>query len=278
MKIIITGHKGFLGNALVQRLKDKYVLTGISREKNESNQYLQAYSSDEICEIKETPDVVVMCHAAVASGNNQLETGMLYQSNVRFTAELIKKFPDSYFLYVSSVSVYGNQSQSINEETQAVPITEYAISKLWGEKVVSTANNYGVIRLSSLYGTGMKENTIIPNYVNQAISKGSIEVWGKGERKQNYLYVEDAADYIENMIIAKAQGVFIGAASKEVSNTALAQIIAEHTGAKISFIKEDNSPSAAIDNSATRKRLGITEETDLKEGLKNYIYWKQKQF
>lgn len=278
MNVIITGYKGFLGNALVHRLKDKYVLIGISREKNGSNQHLQAYSSDEISEIKEIPDVVVMCHAAVASGNNQVETETLYQSNVRFTTELIKKFPNSYFLYVSSVSVYGNQSQSINEEIQAAPITEYAISKLWGEKVVSTANNYGVIRLSSLYGTGMKENTIIPNYINQAISKGNVEVWGEGERKQNYLYVEDAVGYIEKMIATKAQGIFIGAASKEVSNAALAKIISEQTGSKISFIKEDNSPSAAIDNTATRKKLGIVNETDLATGLKNYIHWKRKQF
>jgi hypothetical protein len=48
----------------------------------------------------------------------------------------------------------------------------------------------------------MKENTLIPNYINQGLIKKEIEVWGNGSRLQNYIHVNDVVNVIE-LIIAK---------------------------------------------------------------------------
>ena len=278
MKIIVTGHTGFLGSALVQNLKSFHHLIGISKTRSQLNPHIKTYSSSAIKNINETPDVVILCHAAVSSGNNHIETKELYESNVSFTDELIKQFPDAYFLFISSISVYGNQEKTVNEHSSISPLSEYAISKLWGEQIVKKTKRYGILRFSSLYGENMKENTIIPNYVNQAIENGVIEVWGNGERQQNYFHVSDAVSYIDKMIVNQYEGVYLGTSLKEVSNKELANIIAKELGSKVKFIESDNSFSLAFDNKSSREFLEITSEKDLELGIIEYINWKQKQF
>lgn len=277
MHIIITGCKGFLGYRVIQFLKDKYQITGVDLGQHENLGPIKIYSPEEILNSDIEADVVVMCHAAVSSGTYQAPTDMLFQSNVLFTEKLAQKFKNSYLLYISSVSVYGQQRNTWHEATPAIPDTPYAISKLWGEKIIATHPKYGILRLTSLYGIGMKENTIIPHYISQAINKGTIEVWGEGNRKQNYVYVDDVANYIEQMILMESHGIHIAAAASEINNAYLAEIISRETGSNIQFVYQDNSPSVSIDNTETRKKLQINFESDLAENIKKYIHWKQKQ-
>ena len=277
LKVVISGHRGFLGSALVKELQTHHDIIGISRTKSQSSYKIREYLSSELDEIDENPEIVIMCHAAVSSGNIKIDTQELYNSNVLFTSELIKHFPKAYFLFISSISVYGNQSSVLMEETAPSPVTEYAISKLWGEEMVRQIKRHGILRLSSLYGEDMKENTIIPNYVNQALSKGCVEVWGNGERKQNYIHVLDVVSFIKKIIENKIEGVFLGVSSKEYSNAEIAKILSAELNILIKFTHFDNSQSVTMDNQITRKVLGITSEMDFVAGLKEYINWKQKQ-
>jgi UDP-glucose 4-epimerase len=278
MKIIISGHKGFLGSALVRNLQKDNLVIGISRNINALSKSIIEYSSNSISDIKVVPDVIVLCHASVASGNCQLESKTLFDSNVLFTSEIIKKFPNTYFLYVSSISVYGNHDNIITEKSNLYPTTEYAISKLWGEQIVKLTNNYGILRLTSLYGNDMKENTIVPNYVNQALLKNVINVWGNGKRKQNYLHVTDAVSYILLMINKKAQGIYIGASEKEYSNLELATIISNYLNVPINFAGSDSNSSVKIYNQISKDALGKMSEIKLPSGVKKYINWKQRSF
>ena len=205
-----------------------------------------------------------------------VETSILIVPLVK-EAVVIKQFPESYFLFISSISVYGIQNGVINENSQISPLSEYAISKLWGEQLVRKTKRHGILRLSSLYGENMKETTIVPNYVNQALKNRVIEVWGKGERKQNYFHVSDAVAYIENIILNQIEGVFLGTSSKEWSNIELANIISKEVNATVKFVHSDNSKSLAFDNKSSREEVGITVEKDFASGIKEYIHWKQKQ-
>lgn len=276
MKILITGSKGFLGSALWDFLSDKHKLTGLVRQKENSDK--NVYEISQLSSIDEHPDVVIMCHAAVASGNDTKDMNHLIESNVLTTQQMVQHFSNSFLIYISSISVYGNNQNILTEQTSPTPETEYAISKLWGEKCVSQAKNYAIVRLTSLYGKGMKENTIIPNYINQALLTGEIEVWGQGERRQNYIHVEDLVRYIENLISTQEKGIFVASNETEVSNIELAKLVAEETGAMINFKETDNSISIQVDNKMTRNTLSIKNTKDFREGIKEYIQWKKKQF
>ena len=111
-----------------------------------------------------------------------------------------------------------------------------------------------------------------------ALINGKIEVYGQGERLQNYLHINDAVLYIEAMISKKQRGVYLATSVTETSNCQLAEKIAHVTGAIIEYKGIDNSPSRQFNNEYSRSTLNIKGELDLSEGLKEYILWSKKQF
>lgn len=278
--ILITGIKGFLASNLITLLEKDYVLYGIGK-KAEFQSNLQIFSSEEIEKIEIVPDFTIVCHAAVSSGQTLLDNETLFDVNVRITEQIVTKFSNSKIIYISTVSIYDVTSNLISENSNNNPQSEYAISKLWAEKVVFKSSNAVSLRLSSLFGIGMKENTILPIYVNQAITNGKIEVWRDGKRKQNYIYVLDACEYIRTIIdkfdIVKGK-VLLGVNNKEFSNLELAEIITEFTKAEILFKNEDKAISFQYNNDLTCQLLDFIPSSDFKIELQNYIIWKQKQY
>jgi UDP-glucose 4-epimerase len=220
-----------------------------------------------------------MCHAAVVSGNIKISNEILNKVNVQFTDEILKKFPDSKCIYISSVSVYGRQEKKINERILESPETDYGVSKLRAEQLILKNKSNKVIRFSSLYGKGMKQNTLIPNYCNQALQNNQIEVWGDGSRFQNYIHIEDAVALIEKVIELNEVIDFpiLGVDTTEYSNLQVAEIISEKINSKITFVNEDYSISYFYDNVISQKKLNWQPKIKLEEGLIDFLEWKEKQ-
>ncbi|MES2618318.1 MAG: NAD(P)-dependent oxidoreductase [Bacteroidota bacterium] len=279
MKILITGITGFLGFKLSEKLKKTNEIYGLLGPSGKTilSPEVELYEYDKIDTIIGQPDVVVMCHAAIESGNEKINGDKLYFSNVKFTKQVAELFPNSFILYISSTSVYGKNMDVITEFTSVNPESQYAISKLWGEKIVNAYENYAILRLSSLYGKGMKENTIIPQYVQQAILNNQINVWGSGNRLQNYLNVNEAISYIERIIHHRSNGVHLGVSRNELSNIELAQLIKSITNSDIIFTGQDESASTRFNNIITKQKLEEIKEINLFDGINEYIKWKKEQ-
>jgi len=281
LKILITGITGFLGTHLMNFLNEEHEVIGITGNSNKFNNNpsnIKIYSPSEIDFISNEVDVVVMCHAAVSSGNTNIESQSLFEANVSFTQKILNYFPNAYNLFISSVAVYGNNAELIDERTIVNPVSEYAISKLWGEILTTKSPNNAILRLTSLYGEGMKANTIIPHYVNQAQTRGRIEVWGDGSRQQNYLHISDAILYIANLVQYKLPGLYLAASKASHSNKELADIISKLTEKEYIYKGLDNASSRFYDNKISRLKLHIDTECTLTDGLNNYIKWNKKQF
>jgi len=279
MNILVTGINGFLGSFLALSLRQKHELIGISRVSEVANE-ISIYNSDNLSEIQINPDIVIICHAAISSGNTQLDTATLFSTNVLLTEKLVNQFPHAKYIYISSASIFKTASFPISEVTFSNPVNDYAMSKYWGELIAQRSLACSIIRLSSLYGIGMKENTLIPNYVNQAICNGKIEVWGTGVRKQNYLHVDDAVELVNAVVVNSqlSKKMYLGSDISEYSNLQIAEIIAAETNAKIVFRNTDLSSSINFDNKDTRDSLNWKPATTISKGLKQYIEWKKRQF
>lgn len=277
--IIITGIKGFLGSRLKDLLKNDFNIYGIEREDDIDGE-IKIFASTKIDEIDINPDFIIMCHAAVSSGQTNVETDLLYQVNVKLTGKMLAKFSNTKTIYISSASIYNVTNKYITETTINSPNNEYAISKYWAEKLVLNTKNGVIVRLSSLYGINMKENTIIPNYINQALNNGVIEVWGEGKREQNYIFIDDVC-YLIKSVFEKFNNAknktLLSVSNKEYSNLELAKIIATETKAKIKFINQDFSASLNYNNLETRTILNWSTVSNFKEEIIKYIKWKQKQ-
>lgn len=278
MTILVTGALGFLGSYVVEHFTNSgYIVIGTDRYFFEKPAKPSTITYDKVLEKGLLPDIVIMCHAGVSSGSVEAASEDLFAANVLFTQKIIKSFPGSFFLYISTASVYKRSSSVIQEESPINPETSYSISKLWGELLVKNTKDYGILRLSSLYGERMKEQTILPIYVKQAMQEGKIKVFGQGKRLQNYFHVMDAVKYIEQMSVKRAKGIYLGVASKEFENIELAQIVQNHTGADLELVGEDRSVSVKYNNSWTRENLNIKQDTNFKTAVKAYIDWRKEQ-
>ena len=277
MKILITGISGFLGRNLISKLSE-YELFGLDIQE-EIVQGVTVFSSNTLEDLNLDIDIVIVCHAAVASGTTVLSNTLLYDVNVSLTEKIINKFKEAFIIYISTASIYDINLELIQEYSAINPQSNYAISKFWGERIISS-NKSVIIRLSSLFGIGMKENTLIPNYINQALQNKVIQVWGKGERVQNYIHVSDVANLIY-LIIQNQQKflgkLLLGVSKNEYSNLQMAQIIAELTQSEIQFVNDDHSKSFCYNNNYTTNLLNWKPDINIKERVQNYIEWKQKK-
>lgn len=279
MNILITGIYGFLGSNLANELVRNHNVFGLYNKNKKDNLDKSIQTSNELDLIDYKPDVIIMCHAAVVSGQDRISNDVLLEINVDFTKKILDKFPFSKCIYISSVSVYGENIERITEKTKENPLSDYAKSKYLGEQIVMHNPKNRVIRLSSLYGEGMKENTLIPNYSNQALQNKKIEVWGNGSRFQNYIHVSDVIALVTKIITFSDKVDFpvLAVDNKEYSNFQTAEIIAKLTDSRIEFIKEDDSKSFFYDNIISQKTLNWQPKITLEEGLKKYLEWKEKQ-
>jgi len=278
-RILITGIKGFLGCNLVNSLRD-YQLFGLGT-KDESFEGIQVFSSGNLEVLNIKIDVVIICHAAVVSGNTVVSNDLLYEVNVSLTEKIVNKFTEAYIIYVSTTSVYEINKNILTEHSNVCPQSNYGLSKFWAERIVLLKEKASVLRISSMFGIEMKENTLIPNYVNQALKDKEILVWGTGERLQNYIHVDDVAKYINLMIEAKDKvsgQIILGVSLKEYSNLEIATMISKITGAKIKFVNQDNSNSLAYNNEFSTTLLKWKPNIGIEERLQKYIEWKQKKY
>jgi nucleoside-diphosphate-sugar epimerase len=278
MLIAITGITGFLGSKAVESLSANYGVMGISHSIS-NHPIFPVFSFQYLEKIHSVPDVILHCHAAVSSGINSVDKETLFEGNVVATEKIINAFPKAKHIYISSTSIYEQSDEMKTELSKSAPVSDYAVSKLQAEYLVLKTDKAVVVRLSSLYGIGMKENTIIPNYINQALTNHVIEVWGTGGRMQNYIHVTDVINLIEQVIQRDIwdKKIYLGVSDKEYSNVDLAQLISNFTNAEIKFVNSDSSLSNHFDNRFTRNELNWQPLADISSEIKKIIEWKQKQ-
>jgi len=259
----LSGSSGFLGRQIVRTSSPEFDLISLNREQD-------LPSADRF-------EAALLCHGAVASGKDALSEFNLFKGNVAFTETILQYIDARRFVIASTASIAGFQSQPISESSLINPPNNYAVSKLWGEDLIRRQPSHAIVRFSSIYGEGMRENTIIPNYVNQALDKGEIEVWGTGSRRQNYIHVSDAAHIMLAAAKSSESGLFLGVGAQAYTNLELAEIIASKIGAKIKFVNSDGSFSVSYENSKTRTMLNWKPAISFEAGIGQYIEWKKRQ-
>ena len=204
MKILLTGASGFLGTSILEAfMKWGHSVDTLGRSNKNSIQTDLAKSP---AMLSAQYDVVV--HAAAKAHmvpKNPEEEKLFYDVNVIGTENLLKslKFLPKYFIFISSVAVYGlDHGANIDESTPLRAQDAYGKSKIMAEnKIQQWAEHNGItttiLRLPLLIGKNPKGN--LETMIN-AIKKGYYFNIGKADVKKSMVLVEDVVDFIPTVL------------------------------------------------------------------------------
>jgi|CXWL01.1.fsa_nt_gi UDP-glucose 4-epimerase len=205
--VLITGHTGFIGRALVAALQgdEKFEVIGFSR----SDGNLLDFDS-----LAGLPAIYKIVHLAGSVGVPQswqrpLET---YQNNILPTLNVLE-FARRYrtpVIYMSSY-IYGTPQYLPVDEAHPVNCNNpYARSK-WQAEILCEAYAADfevpviILRPFNVYGPGQTRDSLIPHIVYQAKYEHKIQVKDLGP-KRDYLYIDDLLSALLSVIDAEQNG------------------------------------------------------------------------
>jgi nucleoside-diphosphate-sugar epimerase len=231
-KILITGSTGFVGNILVNYLRLNNGLYTLSRSRADYNYDLAL----EIPRFKQHFDLVI--HAAGLShfvSESVEDDSIIYKTNVVGTENLLKGLYNyslpKYFIFLSSVSVYGLCSgTNISETSPLLARDSYGLSKIKAEQlVIDWCRNQEItctiLRLPLLVGPNPPGNL---GAMMKAIKRGYYLNISGGEAKKSMVLAEDVAKFITK--VAAIGGIFNLTDGYHPSFAELSSLIAKRNG------------------------------------------------
>jgi len=228
MKILLTGGSGYLGSILTRkllanghhvRILDNFLFGKDSIKDIENNKKLEIVVGD-IRDLsivgKSLKKIDSVIHLASIVGTQSAELDPKTSIEINFMAtrniaELCKIYKIKQFIFASTCSVYGAQSdQLITENSEVNPLDSYGLSKFQSERVILQVYDYPtILRLGTLFGAShrMRFDLAINLFISQAMNKEKITVFG-GTQWRPFLHVDDAAEAFSFAVENKMEGIY----------------------------------------------------------------------
>ena len=219
------------------------------------------------------------------------------QTNILGTYQLlefVRSHPSIHFHHISTDEVYGSLKEEgiFTEQSPYAPNSPYSASKASSDHLVrSFGETYDLSitlsHASNNYGPYQFPEKFIPLMILNCIEEKSLPLYGTGKNIRNWLYVEDHAEAVWNILEkGKAKEVYNIGGTCELSNLDLLHSIillyAEISGKKqeeltslITFISDrpGHDFRYAIDGSKMNREIGWKAKNSLLDGLKKTIQW-----
>lgn len=299
-KIIITGAYGYLGRVLMKNLSRKYKIIALDNmlyhnDKIINNRniksYIGSFDDEYILEkiFKTNKKIYATIHLGGISNDptSALSKKLTKNINVIATDKLVKiskKNNVKVFLFASSCSVYGftGKKTLINEESKLNPISEYALSKIKGEKICirQASDKFKVIclRKATLFGYSprMRFDLVINTMTGSAVTDKKIFING-GNQWRPFLHVKDAADaynfFLENSLKKNKNYEILNIGKNELNFKIkkLASIISNITKAKCKLSKNPDNRSYKVSFNKLNKIYKFIPKISVEQGVREII-------
>ena len=200
------------------------------------------------------------------------------------------------YILASTSEIYGDPQEHPQKEDywgHVDPIglrSVYDESKRFAEALTMAYQRYhdlntGIVRIFNTYGPRMRldDGRVIPNFIQQALRKESLTIYGDGKQTRSFCYVDDLIDGIIKLLLSdEKMPVNIGNPD-EFTIMELANLVNEmlnnpsenvYQGGKVAG---DDPMRRQPDISRAQKILNWNPNYDLKSGLQKTIpYFKEK--
>ncbi len=261
MRVLITGHQGYIGSVLTRVLADAgHAVSGLDT----------AYYAD--CTFGEAPPNVpsarrdirdvtaadlagieAVIHLAALSNDplGELHPELTYAINERAAVRLAGLARDAgvrRFLFASSCSLYGAAGDTaVTEDALLRPLTHYATSKARVEEALLRLADERfspvMVRSATVYGLSprLRLDVVLNNLVAWAVTTGAIRVLSDGSPWRPLIHVQDLAQAYAALLEAPQEAVHaeafnVGSPGENYQVRRLAAIVQEAMpGCRVAF-------------------------------------------
>jgi GDP-L-fucose synthase len=292
-KIYIAGHRGMVGSAIVRVLEGAGYTNLIYRTSKELD--LRSQEAVNAFFEAEKPDYVILAAAKVGGihANNTYKADFIYD-NLIMEANVIKAAHDSEvtkLLFLGSSCIYPKMApQPLKEEYLLTGLLEptnepYAIAKIAGIKMCEAyrdqhGSNFISAMPTNLYGPNdnydLNNSHVLPALIRKfhtakVENLPSVEIWGTGSPKREFLHVDDLAEaclfLLENYDQKELVNIGCG---EDISIKDLALLIKDIVGyeGELTFNtdKPDGTPRKLLDMDKMHG-LGWKHRINLRDGI-----------
>lgn len=297
-RVWVAGHRGMAGSAIVRRLarEDCEIITATRSELDLLRQAdVDAWMADKKIE-------AVFLAAATVGGimaNATRPAEFLYENLVIETNVIHASWRTGVkkLLFLGSSCIYPRMAQQPMREEELLtgalePTNEwYAIAKIAGIKLCQAyRRQYGCdfvsVMPTNLYGPGDRYDAegghvvaalIMKIHAAKIASSPTVELWGTGSPRREFLFSEDLADACLFVMKNYSGEAFLNVGTgQDMSVLELAQTIARIIGWQGTFTfdpsKPDGTPRKVMNVSRLRD-LGWSAKTDFEAGMEQAYKW-----
>lgn len=303
-RIFVAGHRGLVGSAIVRRLRRAGQGNLLLADRSDLD--LRDQAAVRRWFAAHAPEVVVLAAGTVGGilANSERPAEFLYDNVMIATNVLHAAYlhGTERLLYLGSSCIYPRDcAQPMPEESLLAgplePTNEpYAIAKIAGVKLCAAyRRQYGCDFISAmptnLYGPGdgfdLHSSHVLPALLRKfeearREARSTVEVWGTGTPRREFLYVDDLADACWFLLqrYDDERPINIGTGS-DLSIRRLAELIRDLVapGTEIVFdaSKPDGMPRKLLDVSRLHA-LGWRHETELGDGVRKTWEWFREHY
>tara|TARA_X000001036_G_scaffold263727_1_gene245168 strand:- start:329 stop:1330 length:1002 start_codon:yes stop_codon:yes gene_type:complete len=306
MNILVCGGAGFIGSAFIRnnlknnsdtKITNLDILTIGSNLKNLKD--VESFSNYKfikddirnesiIDSLVKNTDVIINFAAeshvdrSIANPKPFLDTNILGTYSI---LEATRKY-DKQFIHVSTDEIYGDayDKSSFDENSQINPSNPYAATKAAADHLVSSYHRtYGIncitTRCTNNFGPNQFPEKLIPKTIIRSIRNLKIPLYGDGMQIRSWIYVNDHAKAIENLISkGKPGNVYNITAYEEITNRTIVEKILdilekphsmiEHVGDRPGHDKRYSINCSKIEN-----EIGWKHQYNFDDALKQTVAW-----
>lgn len=305
MKCLIIGGGGFVGSWLAREMLSRghrvIIIDPFTYHTNWSDKHIKTINifkkdfllkgakiyrkkfedgGDKILE-EENPDIVIHLAGIPVEKIDDFDISLKQLTDdIGLTYRIVEAVRSSQvkkFIFMSSISAYGDCDKVITEDYPLIPKTPYGIAKASGEFITrSRLDNWNVVRTTNIYGfgdmNGRASNIIISKILNGEkfwINKGIV---------MDFIYVKDLVAGIADVSLkAPIQETFHISGNKAVGLIKFVKILQEYFDLDYE-IKEihDRPVRGTMHNKKARKIIGWHPKMDIHSGIADYIKYVKK--
>jgi GDP-L-fucose synthase len=297
-RVYVAGHRGMVGSALLRRLAAEECQILIA-DRNRVDLRDQAVVQNWFEENR--PEAVFVAAARVGGiyANDRFPGDFLYD-NLAMASNVIeaaRRASVQKLLYFGSSCIYPQLApQPIPEHALLTgplePTNEsYAIAKIAGLKLCEAYRrqhgcDFVSVMPTNLYGPGDNFDPLMGHVMPALIARiddahrrgrKTVEIWGTGEARREFLHVDDLADAAIFLMKSWSDDAHINIGTgEEVTIAELARLIARTIGFEGEFLfdrsKPDGTPRKVLNVSALHS-LGWRHGIDLETGIRRTYEW-----